>query len=317
MKSKAFTLIELLVVIAIIAILAAILFPVFTKAKRAAQKTADLSNCKQLGLGIQLYMAESDDVYPPSNHRENDDPDHETHWSWMILPYVRNEAVFVSPADPIRGWAPTQWNALNNNRGFGVPSFQANIGRSPNPGTRQVGRISYVANQALIGRKRQSTDTSNVVPQGYVNDISGTILLAPATEYPYCMNNGYSGNPSAPGGEFRTYRPAFAITTRAQRPLPGNTIPSTGEHPLEAMKWSMALNTWRCEQGLASPDHTLRYTHSGRFDSGNNYVMADTSAKYKITAATFSTTNWAWGRRAYSVGNLPVVDPLTGVALED
>lgn len=62
--SAAFTLIELLVVIAIIAILAAILFPVFAQAKLAAKKTADLSNLKQLGTALEMYTADADDSYP-------------------------------------------------------------------------------------------------------------------------------------------------------------------------------------------------------------------------------------------------------------
>jgi prepilin-type N-terminal cleavage/methylation domain-containing protein len=61
---SAFTLIELLVVIAIIAILAAILFPVFAQAKEAAKKTACLSNLKNIGLAMNLYLSDSDDLYP-------------------------------------------------------------------------------------------------------------------------------------------------------------------------------------------------------------------------------------------------------------
>ena len=61
---RAFTLIELLVVIAIIAILAAILFPVFAQAKLAAKKTADLSNMKQIGTMMLLYGGDNDDAFP-------------------------------------------------------------------------------------------------------------------------------------------------------------------------------------------------------------------------------------------------------------
>jgi prepilin-type N-terminal cleavage/methylation domain-containing protein len=63
-RKKGFTLIELLVVIAIIAILAAILFPVFAQAKVAAKKTQLISNLKQIGVAMQLYIGSSDDVYP-------------------------------------------------------------------------------------------------------------------------------------------------------------------------------------------------------------------------------------------------------------
>jgi prepilin-type N-terminal cleavage/methylation domain-containing protein len=64
MKKKAFTLIELLVVIAIIAILAAILFPVFAQAKLAAKEVSGLSNTKQVGLGTLMYLNDYDDTYP-------------------------------------------------------------------------------------------------------------------------------------------------------------------------------------------------------------------------------------------------------------
>jgi prepilin-type N-terminal cleavage/methylation domain-containing protein/prepilin-type processing-associated H-X9-DG protein len=65
MRRSAFTLIELLVVIAIIAILAAILFPVFAQAKEAAKKTACLSNTKQVSTGFMMYMGDYDDTFVP------------------------------------------------------------------------------------------------------------------------------------------------------------------------------------------------------------------------------------------------------------
>jgi prepilin-type N-terminal cleavage/methylation domain-containing protein/prepilin-type processing-associated H-X9-DG protein len=89
---KAFTLIELLVVIAIIAILAAILFPVFAQAKAAAKKTADLSNMKQLATGLVLYANDNDDVSPWSLHEIG------VEWYLQLYPYVKSPDVFRTPA---------------------------------------------------------------------------------------------------------------------------------------------------------------------------------------------------------------------------
>lgn len=100
---KAFTLIELLVVIAIIAILAAILFPVFAQAKAAAKKSADLSNMKQIGTGIAIYLGDYDDVYPPA---ASFDPSNTTNtspvWSSKSVtgPYIKNGNIFLSPSEP-------------------------------------------------------------------------------------------------------------------------------------------------------------------------------------------------------------------------
>ena len=71
---RGFTLIELLVVIAIIAILAAILFPVFARAREAARKTSCLSNCKQMGLAMNMYLQDYDEIYPDSSITCNDKP---------------------------------------------------------------------------------------------------------------------------------------------------------------------------------------------------------------------------------------------------
>ena len=85
---RAFTLIELLVVIAIIAILAAILFPVFAQAKAAAKKTTAVSNAKQYGTSINIYLADSDDMLPSAfGQRE---PGTDTYMSGVATPYPPN-----------------------------------------------------------------------------------------------------------------------------------------------------------------------------------------------------------------------------------
>jgi prepilin-type N-terminal cleavage/methylation domain-containing protein/prepilin-type processing-associated H-X9-DG protein len=69
-RHKGFTLIELLVVIAIIGILAAMVFPVFARARESARKAVCLSNLKNIGLAIQMYLADNNDTFPPSEHRQ-------------------------------------------------------------------------------------------------------------------------------------------------------------------------------------------------------------------------------------------------------
>jgi prepilin-type N-terminal cleavage/methylation domain-containing protein len=90
MKHRAFTLIELLVVIAIIAILAAILFPVFAQAKMAAKKTQTLSNLKQAALGCIMYAGDVDDAFPIAEYGDNDPNYPHTTWTTTTYPYIKN-----------------------------------------------------------------------------------------------------------------------------------------------------------------------------------------------------------------------------------
>ena len=85
---RAFTLIELLVVIAIIAILAAILFPVFSQARAKARQTTCASNLKQLGVAIMAYTQDYDEAFPLANYRDPRLPSNTT-WQFMIDPYVK------------------------------------------------------------------------------------------------------------------------------------------------------------------------------------------------------------------------------------
>ncbi|BDI33211.1 hypothetical protein CCAX7_52620 [Capsulimonas corticalis] len=96
-RASGFTLIELLVVIAIIAILAAILFPVFAKAREKARQISCASNLKQIGLGIMQYTQDNDENYPTGTGSLGQG------WAGTVYPYVKSTGVFKCPDDPQAG----------------------------------------------------------------------------------------------------------------------------------------------------------------------------------------------------------------------
>ena len=98
-----FTLLELLVVVAIIAILAAILFPVFSRARENARRSSCQSNLKQIGLGLYQYLQDYDEIMPRSYYGTSSGADKTTSpkYKWMdaIYPYVKSEQIFVCPSE--------------------------------------------------------------------------------------------------------------------------------------------------------------------------------------------------------------------------
>jgi len=105
-RAGGFTLIELLVVIAIIAILAAILFPVFARAREAARRTGCLSNMKQVTTGILMYTQDYDEVLPYQQDGDLCDYGKSPHAVWITstMPYVKNKQVWYCPSAD--SWPP-------------------------------------------------------------------------------------------------------------------------------------------------------------------------------------------------------------------
>jgi prepilin-type N-terminal cleavage/methylation domain-containing protein len=112
-RRRGFTLIELLVVIAIIAILAAILFPVFAQAREKARQTTCTSNVKNLGLAVVMYAQDYDETYPPLWYQANDG-----HWPNTVRPYIGQggtdktgtkwtQGIMICPSAPLKnpGWS--------------------------------------------------------------------------------------------------------------------------------------------------------------------------------------------------------------------
>jgi len=136
MRRSGFTLIELLVVIAIIAILAAILFPVFAQAREKARTASCSSNTKQLGLAVIMYKQDYDERFPFGGWRPTTalGPEEGT-WEWQnsTAPYIKNKGVFRCPSTSDLdedNSKPTEWQWNRNPVNY-LYNNQLGRGRQP------------------------------------------------------------------------------------------------------------------------------------------------------------------------------------------
>ena len=214
---KAFTLIELLVVIAIIAILAAILFPVFAQAKNAAKKTAGLSQAKQIGLALNMYANDSEDCLPPYRFagptgavinptyldlQAKGDPRAATmqangaqtlrtvFFSEMINPYTKSKDLWKSPGNP-EAWSGFQ------DKGNYDPGFHSYGGQN-----------SYGSNNWVLKPHGTTIPDNSPTVLSSLAEVSNTMVLVDATYYnafpymgnTYCKLNGVDFAPSSRAG---------------------------------------------------------------------------------------------------------------------
>lgn len=163
MKRRGFTLIELLVVIAIIAILAAILFPVFARAREAARATSCKSNLKQLGTAVQMYTQDYDETYPSSWYGTAYGPGTGYTWRIATLPYIKNVAVFACPSAPAssKTWdgspafTANEWNLRSS---YGLNQVHWTTG-APNPlSGRGEAMVTASAETIVLAERQDAQD---------------------------------------------------------------------------------------------------------------------------------------------------------------
>jgi prepilin-type N-terminal cleavage/methylation domain-containing protein/prepilin-type processing-associated H-X9-DG protein len=289
---RGFTLIELLVVIAIIAILAAILFPVFAQARDKARAASCLSNTKQMGLGITMYAQDYDETYPQAYWYANDfnGADGYNQWSGMIQPYVKNVGVFVCPSDPNKGLPPT------------------------NPGLdNQAPRISYVANAAVLPRKRRSIDPANVASLAALEFPADTIVVAEMTNTLSCINDTSNAGTNGGGYVNKSHRSTNAFMTTAT----GGTWKGEDSSQFApnlsavyAVTPALAAQAWAtCKApGYAGGALQIAYMQPDRHTGGSNYTFADGHSKWFRFEQTVNPNNFLWGKSVYTAGGMPVLD---------
>jgi len=145
-SKRGFTLIELLVVVAIISILAAILFPVFARARENARRAGCMSNLKQMGLGFMMYVQDYDETYPKNSYGSdeklpcpgNTSSSCNAFWPLRIYPYVKSLQVFNCPSDDRR------WRGLADDVSYEI-SYPYSTNFSNGPKMAEVANPSQTA----------------------------------------------------------------------------------------------------------------------------------------------------------------------------
>ena len=193
-RRRGFTLIELLVVIAIIAILAAILFPVFARAREAARKASCESNLKQIGLAVNIYKQDYDEVLPfyVNGASWTWAGQANTYWGYFYQPYAKNQAIWRCPS------------------------------QTTNSAAGAIG-TSYGLNGLLDG----GSATAPGIMDAGVEDTAGTVLCHDAYEERLDNNGDFltrlhgrkhtPAGPGGPGGRAVAVRPAAAGVHAPQR----------------------------------------------------------------------------------------------------
>jgi prepilin-type N-terminal cleavage/methylation domain-containing protein/prepilin-type processing-associated H-X9-DG protein len=197
-RNKGFTLIELLVVIAIIAILAAILFPVFAKVREKARQTACLSNIRQLGLAIAQYNNDFDTDYPNGTNPYGQ----ANGWAWQVYPYTSSAAVFACPDDPTpRTHTAYTFNGQNGTTNYTSYGYNDDFTRQVywNNGAPCPGPAAGGTGQCFNGNKSFGL--------GNMTEPDKTVVLFEMTGAGGTRNNSYeydltSGNPQNPHSDY-------------------------------------------------------------------------------------------------------------------
>jgi len=270
---KGFTLIELLVVIAIIAILAAILFPVFAKAREKARQITCASNLKQIGIGIAMYVQDFDEDYPNGTDNvltgANASADCNG-WPALLYPYEKSVGILHCPDDPTQPVATTA----------------AVVAPALPTGTELVPE-SYGLNSNIFGEKDSSFSSVDLTVVGY--EVSGVV-----------------GDPTVvndEGGASGNGIPVAAVDTPTGVATGTNTGPGTlssGED--NAIAGAYGAGTVYYETGYlagtgcatsatACAGYDLSNNGAGLHTGGSNYLFADSHVKWVNPGSIYAGAN--------------------------
>ena len=224
MKRNAFTLVELLISIAIIAVLAALIFPVFASARQKAKHRVCQSNQKQIGMALLLYVEDYDEVFP-----ERQDPELLRSWRVMIQPYIKSGAVFRCPSNSNNN-LPTSLNpeTINDPQELKA-SYAIN--------TNDANRVGGLCNNSHIDVTHSSVQVPSQMigfaeSTAYYSDMNVTVRPGAFTTENDTGWNGhlFSGHNGMSSfwfidGHVKALKPLSTLNPSTAFPLPINAIP--------------------------------------------------------------------------------------------
>jgi prepilin-type N-terminal cleavage/methylation domain-containing protein/prepilin-type processing-associated H-X9-DG protein len=182
-KVRGFTLIELLVVIAIIAILAAILFPVFARARENARRASCMSNLKQIGLGIMQYVQDYDEAYPI--YRGNNNNTTEGYgWAGSIQPYIKSDQIFQCPSESTAASGTLPVSAGYSDYFYNL-HFSSASDASPYTDPVKQSVFTYISNTIMLGDWISDTGKNNLnsAPGDFTNTPANAIYYNAARRH--------------------------------------------------------------------------------------------------------------------------------------
>jgi prepilin-type processing-associated H-X9-DG protein len=261
---------------------------------------------KQIGLGILQYIQDYDERYPQAYWYKTSTATTQgsgtggyVHISAMLNPYIKSAQVWVCPSDATGGMRPTN------------PAGDLNDFSTANTNDAQVARISYIANSAVLPRKRGTLDAPNTVNASAISSSARVIMFADMNDSEVCL----TGSSNVSGTNLKSHRSANAVSADAAGAIyAGEHVASTvGGAPSPAIPASVyavpvsvatsALDS--CKSGTSGLAHITYAGPSDHFE-GANYAFADGHVKWYRLAQTLNQDNWLWGAKMYGT-NTPVL----------